>query len=185
MTLKNFRVLIITSWVVLIACFLIKVLGGNWFEFAVENEKFVLFCNFVDDTPDLKILLTAFINCFSTYFVLCAIAKEKHLTIPQSVFAIIYIFIKSIISWYYFWIGFCMDLLLIPGISTLFGKSFKRSILGFILINAFQIISMCIRSVEVNGFNNLGYVPMLLLQIDYYIMIFMYYLYSIKKKGVE
>ena len=89
MTLKNFRVLIITSWVVLIACFLIKILGGNWFEFAVENEKFVLFCEFMDNNPDLRIITNAIIYCISTYIVLCAMVGVKHLTLPQSIFCII------------------------------------------------------------------------------------------------
>ena len=185
MNLKNFKTLIITSWVVLIACFLIKILGGNWFELAVENEKFILFCNFIDNTPDVKILLTAVIYCVSTYFVVCAIVKKEKLPIHISVILIIYMLIKSVLSWYYYWVAFIMDLVLIPGITTLIGKSFKRSIIGFLLINAFQIVSLVLRNIGINDFNNLNYVSMLLLQVDYYIMIFMYYLYSIKKKGVE
>ena len=185
MTLKNFRVLIITSWVVLIACFLIKVLGGNWFEFAVENEKFVLFCDFVDTYSDVKILLSAIIYCISTYFVLCAMVGVKHLTIPQSVFCIIYMLTKSILSWYFYWIAFFMDIILLLGITTLFSKSFKRSIVGFLLINAFQIISLITRNIGLGVMNENNFIIMLLLQIDYYIMIFMYYLYSIRKKGVE
>ena len=99
MNLKNFKTLIITSWVVLIACFLIKILGGNWFELAVENEKFILFCNFIDNTPDVKILLTAVIYCVSTYFVVCAIVKKEKLPIHISVILIIYMLIKSVLSW--------------------------------------------------------------------------------------
>lgn len=185
MTLKNFRVLIITSWVVLIACFLIKILGGNWFEFAVENEKFVLFCEFMDNNPDLRIITNAIIYCISGYVGLCAIVGVKHLTLPQSVFVIVYMFVKSVISWYYYWLAFCMDIILLLGITTLFSKSFKRSIVGFLLINAFQIISMVTRNVAIDSFNQQNFIIMFLLQIDYYIMIFMYYLYSIKKKGVE
>jgi hypothetical protein len=171
--------------VVLIICFLIKILGGNWFELAVENEKFVLFCDFIDNTPDLKILLTSVIYCISTYFVVCAIVGKNKLPVNQSVILIIYMLIRAIISWYYEWIAFAMDFILIPGITTLIGKSFKRSVIGFLLLNAFQIISLVTRNININSFNNQSYVFMLLLQIDYYIMIFMYYLYSIRKKGVE
>ena len=185
MTLKNFRVLIITSWVVLIACFLIKILGGNWFEFAVENEKFVLFCNFVDDTPDLKILLTAVIYCISTYFAVCAMVGKSKLSKGQNAIIIIYMLIRSIIGWYYAWLSFLMDIVLLLGITTLISKKFGRSVIGFLLINAFQIISLITRNIGIANFNNQSYVVMLLLQIDYYIMIFMYYLYGIKKKGVE
>lgn len=185
MNLKNFKTLIVTSWVVLIACFLIKILGGNWFELAVENEKFILFCNFIDNTPDVKILLTAVIYCISTYFVVCAMIGVKKLTLPQSIFVIIYMLIRSILSWYYPVLTFFMDIILLLGITTLFSKSFKRSIIGFLLINAFQIVSLVLRNIGINDFNNLNYVSMLLLQVDYYIMIFMYYLYSTKKKGVE
>ena len=185
MTLKNFKTLIITSWAVLIICFLIKILGGNWFELAVENEKFVLFCGFIDNTPDLKILLTAVISCVSGYFGLCAIIGKEKLPTHQSIILIIYMLIKSVLSWYYYWVAFFMDIILLLGITTLISKSFKRSIIGFLLINAFQIISLVTRNININGFNNQSYVFMLLLQIDYYIMIFMYYLYSIKKKGVE
>ena len=41
----KYKTLITACWIVLLCCFVVKLLGGNWFEIACTNEKFIAFCN--------------------------------------------------------------------------------------------------------------------------------------------
>ena len=46
----KYKTLITACWIVLICCFIVKLLGGNWFEIACNNEKFIAFCNTYKNT---------------------------------------------------------------------------------------------------------------------------------------
>lgn len=41
---------IIICWILLLACFAIKIFGGNYFAVACTNEKFVRVCEFIDNS---------------------------------------------------------------------------------------------------------------------------------------
>ena len=58
--------LIITiSWIALILCLIIKLFGGHWFELWLNNDKFISFCEFVDNTQWFKMILACII-CVAT-----------------------------------------------------------------------------------------------------------------------
>ena len=44
------KVLIIVCWIAYITCLIIKVCGGNRFEIATTNQRFIDVCNYIDNT---------------------------------------------------------------------------------------------------------------------------------------
>lgn len=178
---NNLKTLIITCWAVLVLCFIIKIFGGNWFELGAENIKFIQFCNFVDNNMWLKMLLAIFISLFSNYFLICVLLNKQKLNIKEIILFGILIIIKSIASWYIVWLPFILDLfilILIPLIISKF-KNWKRVLLCNILVMIFQLMSLITRNV---GFLFIGnsFIEQTLIQIDYDIMLILYYLYNIK-----
>ena len=70
--------------------------------------------------------------------------------------------------------------LIIPLIRTRF-KLWKHIIIGNILIFIFQLISLLTRNIGWN-LNNQSMLVSLIMQIDYYIMLIIYYLYINRKE---
>jgi ABC-type uncharacterized transport system permease subunit len=80
-------------------------------------------------------------------------------------------------------LGFIADCLVLTLIPLIFSKmKIIRTIIGFLLMNAFQIISLITRNISFGVLDETILVE-ILLQVDYYIMLILYYLYSIKLKG--
>ena len=183
---NNLKTLIITCWAVLVLCFIIKIFGGNWFELGAENIKFIQFCNFVDNNMWLKMLLSCILSCLSNYFIICIIINKKKLKLIETIFFMILIIIRSILSWYYSIVAFILDIVILIGCTTFINKKILRSLICFGIIILFQAISLVIRNIGFANFNDNSFLIQVLLQIDYYIMIFLLYLYNIKqikKKG--
>ena len=110
--------------------------------------------------------------------------KERKLllTIPISIACC---YIKGLSST----IGFILETLYMLIMSIAISKNSKkittiRFLISYILINVFQIISLCLRSIHPQLVDANFYVS-LLFQVDYYIMLILYYLYSVKLKGVK
>ena len=64
----TYGMLITVSWVVLIACLIIKLFGGNWFALESKNSKFNDFCIFVDNTQWLKMILACIIYIVTSLY---------------------------------------------------------------------------------------------------------------------
>lgn len=179
---NNLKTIIITCWAVLVLCFIIKLFGGNWFELGAENIKFIQFCNFVDNNMWLKMLLSCIIYCISTYYVVCISANVKHLTIKQIAILLPIMIAKSILSWWFYWIAFVLDIIVLLIYPAIISKKFIRSVICFGVVLAFQVISLVIRNIGINNFNENSFLLMFIMQIDYYIMIILFYLHNIQRK---
>lgn len=178
------KYLIRASWVVLIACMLVKLFGGNYFEIATNNKNFIRICNYVDNNFYLKMILACVIYLISGYFIFCIIFKSKYLKLKYIlIFAPLMIF-KSILGWYYYNITYVIELIIIVIIPIIITRNWKRVIIVNLLIMAFQIISLITRNLSLVNFNNNYFVVQTIIQVDYYIMIFIYYLYTIKNRKV-
>ena len=178
---NSLKTLIITCWAVLVLCLVIKLLGGNWFELATENTKFIQFCEFVDNTMWLKMLLACLIYVGSTYLYLCVASNKQYLSLKETIVYIPIMIAKSILFWYFPTIATIMDICLITIIPLAFGKfrNWKRILIGFVLINIFQIMSIIIRNIGFANFNNNTTLISMIMQIDYYIMVMLMYLYNL------
>jgi hypothetical protein len=181
---NKYGMLIIVSWAVLIICWLIKLFGGNWFELGTENIKFINFCNFVDNTKWLKIILACLIYLFTTYPVLCCILNKKYLNTKLLIIFMPLMIIKSITGWYILWIAYIIDLFIIvilPLIICKF-KNWRRVVLGNVLVLSFQLLTMAIRNIGVGLNSNNTFIEQALIQVDYYIMIMLFYLYNFRRE---
>lgn len=178
----KYGMLILVSWVVLGICLIIKLFGGNWFELSVENEKFIAFCNFVDNTMWVKMTLACLIYLFTNYFIICILIDKQKLDKKLILIFLPLMITKSIISWYFTTISFILDVVILIILPIIIGKKWKRVIFGNLLVMAFQLLTIAIRNVSINF--NLGntVVENYLIQIDYYIMIILFYLYVFKNK---
>ena len=183
MTHKNLKTLLITSWVVLIICFILKLFGVEAFEFSVENTKFIQLCEFIDNYLWIKMIL-ACLNCIiTTTPMLCIMLNKKMLDKTEIYVFIPLMIIKSISSWYVGILSGVLDIIIMIVLPLLRGrfKNYKRVILVVILVLVFQVITLVTRNSDIgNYFNEQSALVSLLLQVDYIIMIFISYLYHRK-----
>ena len=178
------KYLIRASWAVLIACFIIKIFGGNYFEIATNNENFIKICNFVDDNFYLKVIIECIMSLILTSFSVLAIMKRKFYTKTQALFFIPTIIASSIFSWYFTIVKLVLDVFILIIYPLIFKTSVKRIIIGNLLIIAFQLISLITKNVGSFYLNNESTLIALIINVDTLIMCILYYLYSnnIKKE---
>lgn len=173
------------SWLLLIVCLIIKIFGGNWFELGSENSKFIQFCLYVDNHMWLKMILACLIYLGSTLILTCVILKQKKLTTKQLIIFIPLMIIKSILNWYISVIPFILDVVILFLIPFIINKNWKRPLGCIVGILLLQILSILIRDLSF-GFGQFNYgntfMFQTLIQIDYYIMIILWYLYTIKNR---
>lgn len=172
----KYKILIISSWIVLIICFAIKLFGGNWFEVMVENQNFINACNWLDSNLIALYSISTLTYCASMYLIYLSLTKQK---IKSDLWILLVMLPGSILKGFVPILGLIIDIsiwFLIPLIKYKF-KNWKRVIIGNILIVAFQLISLFIRNIGWN-LDNQSSLLSLIMMIDYYIMIILYYLYT-------
>lgn len=185
---------IILCWIMLVACFAIKLFGGNWFEVVCTNEHFSKCCEYLDKNIVLQDLLAFSLYLFGTYLMIlsCSLvassSKKQKLAIFLS-FSVC--FLLNYVSEAVKFATEALCFIVLPiFITATNGETIKSAIkskwyCGFVgmgLIFAFQLISMYLRDVDfwIMHENTL---TSLMLLIDYYIMIVLYHLYVKLKKG--
>lgn len=183
----TYGMLIVVSWVVLLICLVIKLFGGNWFELWWDNEKFISFCNYVENTMWLKMSIACVISLTSTLPIISIIYnfninkfKAKHIILYSFI-----IIIKSLIGWHIPLISTILDFIILLIIPFIITKNWKRILLVNVFVLAFQLISILIRNISFGlNFNN-TLIETYLIQIDYYIMLILLYLYNFRRKELN
>lgn len=175
-------VVIITCWILLLIALVMKLFGSKLFNIIIENKTFIDICNWLDGSWTKYIVSTIF-YIISNYLIYLSMTDKK---IGQDWWILIVMLPFSYIKAQLNWIGLFLDfliLLIIPLIRTK-GKNWLKIIIGILLVMAFQEISLLIRDLHFY-LNSDSILVALILSIDYYIMIILYYLYSrmlIRKK---
>ena len=173
------RITIILCWVALIAFWCLKLFGGNWFEIMVENENFIKFCEFAENTwiEHIINLLTILVG---NYFLLCAVSQKFYFRGKLNIIAIILIismwakrFLPNILG-LHFWYGYLVILLFGIFTQTKYKKLF--GLVAIVLDTLFSTLSILTRNLELSLTTNFLVGNILL--IDIYIMYILYYLYS-------
>ena len=176
----RYKTLIISCWAVLLCCFVVKLLGGNFFEIVCENEKFIKFCEYCN-TGIMYWVISIIAYTFSgtiTFMAICKTEKPKLLFIICNVLFTIIKLIFINFSQYMF----IVELIYFIIVPIIYNKKFwKRAIIGEILVIIFQVISLIIKNVGIKIINN-DLLIGLIFSIDYYIMLILYWLYSIKEE---
>lgn len=174
--MKNkYKTLIISCWVVLIVCFLIKIIDPSNFEIICNNDNFIKVCEWLDNSWAKYIVSTLF-YVPSVYIIYLAMTNQK---IGDDKFLLLVLLPVSYLKANFTTIGLIIDIFIwfiLPLLKFKF-KNWKRVLLGNVLILAFQFISLMTRNIG-------GYLlpdsllTSIIVSIDYYIMLVLYYLYT-------
>ena len=170
---------IICAWITLVACLIFKLFGSNVFTIAVNNNRFINICNWLDtDGIWLRYIIQIIMYLTSNTFITLASAmhpsfKTKWLFIILPVFSCILVvkFFNSIA-------GFVLEIIAFIVIPAVMSKKWWYGFVGVALNIIFQVLSMFIRGQEMKIFDN-NTILSLIMTIDYYIMIALFYMYSI------
>lgn len=181
----RYGMLIVISWILLIICLIIKMIGGNWFELSSGNSKFIDFCKFVDSAMILKMILACEIYLITTYPIICIILNKRHLNKKLMCLFIPLMIIKSLLSWYSPLISSLIDICITLVIPIIINKKIIRPILTIILVLLFQIITLFFRNIQGDFTLDNSFVIQSIYQIDYYLMIALFYLYNFKRKEIK
>ena len=172
------KITIVLCWLSLFAFWAIKIFGGNWFEIMVENENFIKFCEYAENS-----WIKHFINiCTISIFVFLMFGavsqqfyfKGRHLAIII-LFIVLIWGIRFIPNYFsiHFWFGYFA--VISYGILVQKGKKKLFGFLAMILDFAFSAISFLTRNLPIELANNFLIGNILL--IDMYIMYFLYYMH--------
>ena len=176
-----YRNCIITCWVMLIVCVLLKLFGIPWFNYNTHID----WLNIIDDcimNNFALMVMYSYLSLFINGYAMCLIVtKENKISkyfIPLSVVCVLSIFIKYINAN----MGMLFDTLglYIVCYSITKKKNFKNYLIMIVLSFVYQFLSLFIRSINQVVFYNT--ITSNLLMLDYYIMLVLTYLY-LKRGG--
>lgn len=187
---------IILCWIMLVACFAIKLFGGNWFEVVCTNEHFSNLCEFIDQNMAIQNIVGLILYFSSTLMFLMATCFLVKINKKQ----FIYLCLSLIVVWISQFINMSIKTILelintitIPIVLDILNKkdvyqSIKKKwywgILGYALVLLFQIISLITRNVGIN-YTDYSFLVTTILMIDYYIMIVLHFLYIKNRKEIR
>lgn len=176
-------------WVLLAICFVVKIFGGNFFNIVCNNEKFVEFCNYVDNSR----LLQFAIGCVSSYVTYAlfylALCKKMWFQKKELIFLLIVTPICVYLRMINNTIAFIMNFVQLFAFPFIFKRNNKLIITrwfvpiliyGNILNLGFQLISAVIKNIAIKILTD-SFLIAFIFTIDIYIMLALYYLYSNKK----
>ena len=176
--MKNKYIILIRScWILLLACCIFKLFGANIFIAGVDDGNFKTFCNFVNDNSVLKFIISIIINALSCIIYYMAILEENKPKLKWTIPLIIYVILKQIFNKFDI-LFFVLDFIMTIGFPLFLKiKNWKRILLGCVLTLIFQVLSMFLKMDNYTMFDN-NFLVGIILSIDYYIMLVLYYLYS-------
>jgi hypothetical protein len=180
----------------LVACFAIKLFGGNWFEVVCTNEHFSNFCEYVENNRAVYVPFSLFVYIIPTLFVILSVCNKPKPNKEELLFFLISLLVirlsryistdlKSVLELLFILlVPFILDFVYTKDIKNSFKKNWYRGIVGNALVLLFQTISLLTKNVGLKLLNDNLVVTYILL-IDYYIMITLYYLYIKLKSEVK
>lgn len=187
--MKAVKRAIIICWIMLIVCFIIKLVGGNWFEIICDNKHFINVCSYIDNHLVLKYIIAFITYLLSSYFIIlaCSLLPKpnwKQIIIVFSALTFVWAsqfilpIIKNILE--------VINTFALPIILNSFKrisletrpikKTWYLGIIGCILIFVFQLLSLITRNIGIKYIDNSTLISIILM-LDYYIMIMLYFLY--------
>lgn len=179
---------IIVCWFLLAICFMVKIFGGNFFNIICENKTFIKICNYIDNSWLYYVIM--FLNyCLTTSLYVIGVIGKTKLNIKEFLIIILFLIICYGFKFVSVNLALFTDMILMMFICPLillrlnkisFKKSIIRILIGFILFNLFQIISMFIKNLGLFKIMENNTLIQLIFCLDYYIMLILYVLYSKK-----
>lgn len=176
--MKNpFKVMIITCWILLSLCLIVKLFGLNWFEPIITNGHFKDFCDYIDENLWIKYSLFSLYAAISYSLYVLAVLKQRFYTKIQFLIYIPLIIGSSLVSWYFNWLKWILDIVIVL-LPFAFKANWKRILIGILLVLIFEAISIITKNIGQWNINSISSFVALILQVDTIIMLGLYYLYS-------
>lgn len=186
------RNVLIIMWSCLVVYLIIKLLGGNWFEIACQNERFINLCNYVDNNFIPRYFVSLFTSLILYAFLYLAILRQWAFTKIQFIMYAVYIPVQCLIK------NFFMDNLIVNLFFLLLSDFLFPVVLylttknkitwKFIIFNllisvgvvyAMQFISLFIKNIGVKMLDDNSLIT-IIYGIDVFLMEIIYYLYANK-----
>lgn len=173
-------------WFALIGCFIIKLFGGNYFEIMANSEEFINFCGFLERYYIHDVIKCIF-YCFNVWLLISIFSRKEIKELKMNLIIISIAIISWLIKRNFAIIGSVIETIILFGFPLFIFKerklkTFICSLLGCLIVNILQLISLFVRNINPIIIKE-NFVIGLIMQIDYYIMLILYYLYYIKMKG--
>lgn len=179
---RNLKILIITCWVALCICCILKLIGLDIFTVGTANENLTIVLTFIDKHFVLKVICTCIVSLVLNTLTLLAILQQKFYTKCQMFVFTPLIIGASIVGWYFSTLSLILNIVLCISVIPFLKHRWYRCPLGMLLVLVFQMISILTKNVGDWTLYDSYFLPSILLQIDSFIMVTLFYLYSIRKE---
>ena len=177
---------IITCWVLLALCLVIKLFGGNFFNIVCSNKRVLSVLTFINES--WLYYLVVFVNyCFGNYLYISALCGKLKFSIKESVVISIFTIICFAFKFVSLTISAITDIVLFTIICAFILLKMnnykikdivKTIIIGEILINVFQLVSLFVKNLGIFKVMQNDIITQQIFVIDYYIMMILYCLYQ-------
>lgn len=167
--------MITLCWVLLGICFVVKIFGGNFFAFVGDSEV----VRYIESNYVLLTIVQFVFYFAQSYLYLTSVIKGK--TVLKIVVTVLLFTLKAllIIDEVFITISMIAETLILIFLPIIFKCKWYNSIIMYLLLMLFQLISLFTKNIGIISFPDttlVGYVYM----IDYYIMLLLTMLYSRK-----
>lgn len=186
--IKILKRAILLMWCLLIVCFAIKLLGGEWFKIASQNQRFIAVCNAIDNNMWLQAIVYFPLFVLSNGLTVLAMTQKMWFSRQELYFVISTFIICHALQYIIEFGGIIssvMTAIVVPMVLLgKFSKKWWNILIGNVLIIVFQFLSMIVKELSLIKFNETS-LTAIIYMIDAYIMMAIYYLYAnlINKKG--
>lgn len=181
MNKKVLNVMIWLTWGILAFFLVVKLFFGEWVAIVVTNDKLVKIGVFIDN-HFWAYQAVAFLFTLLTYWIyLCACSKQWYLRWKQTTWIFPILVVLQLIKIYYPQIGSQLDLVAMILLPYLLKSDFKSTAFVFTAHSISQIVCLFARNMPSLPivYNSMS---MIILMIDQYIWLLLYYFYQNKYK---
>ena len=183
MNRKVLWAVIVLLWVFLICFSVIKLFFSEWFLVVIDNDKIVRIGCMIDHSRWLTILANAITGSLAIHFYLCACKSVWKLRLFEYSLVLIYSLIIANLYELLPSVTSVIDAGCFIILPMAIGVSWKRVLAVFSAHTLGQALLLFIRSQAIY-LEGAGYINSLLLMIDVYIWLLLYYLYANMYKEV-
>lgn len=180
---------IISCWILLAICLIVKICGGNYFSIVCNSENFVLLCEYIDNSWIYSVIAYLTFNIGSVLLLIIVRDDKRIFTLNTLYFVLctsLYWVFKLLIEIGLIYINIhiitVLDLLILYILLFIFTKKPLKSIIAIILMYVFTFISVFVKNTGISSSVSEYALTGLIFMIDYYIMLILTFLYSIKFK---
>ncbi len=186
MNKRVIKTAIIISWIVLAVCFIIKIIGGKWFNIATNNKTFISVCAFIDKHLWLQDIIAFATSLLVATLLNLAVLKQRKFKLLQFIIVVICVathFAVAVVGEYLqnkiiSIISFALGIIPTCICPMILSRKPLRSIVACALYLGFQGISVVIKGLAITQISNESSLVSLIFSIDVYIMLILYYLYA-------